>query len=303
MIVGLGFGLLLLSLTATPPAEAGTRAPGAPVPASAESWRSGAAATVGSGVPHPHPRVPVSRARPEALTFKGRAFDTCRAPSTDTMRRWLASPYRAVGVYFGGRGRACRSQPQLSHRWMRKVEDQGWRVLPLYVGSQSTCVFAGNKKSVRIGRRPWDQGTAEGRDAVKKATALGILPGSPLFLDMEAYAHGKKKCARTTLLFVRGWNREVARRGFLSGFYSSAESGVRHMESSRRAGERDLPSVMWFARWRARTGLDNEPVLRKTAWTPARRIHQYAGNVRERHGGRTLLIDRNLMHAPVARIG
>ncbi|WP_221348761.1 glycoside hydrolase domain-containing protein [Streptomyces beigongshangae] len=279
-IVGLGFVLLLLGLTAAPPAGADVRA-----------RASGPVA------------APESRAWAAARTFKGRAFDTCRAPSADTMRRWRASPYRAVGVYFGGRGRACRSQPHLSSRWMRTVEGQGWRVLPLYVGSQATCVFAKNKKNVRIGRHPWKQGTAEGRDAVKRAAALGIRPGSPLFLDMEAYAHGKKQCARTTLLFVRGWDREVARRGYLAGFYSSAESGIRHMERSRRAGVRDLPSVVWFARWGARSGLYSEPVLRKTAWMPARRIHQYAGNVRERHGGRTLLIDRNQMHAPVARIG
>jgi hypothetical protein len=48
--------------------------------------------------------------------------------------------------------------------------------------------------------------------------------------------------------------------------------------------------------------LAGEPALRRGAWS-ARRIHQYAGNVRERHGGRTLLIDRNQMDAPVARIG
>lgn len=61
--------------------------------------------------------------------------------------------------------------------------------------------------------------------------------------------------------------------------------------------------MVWFARWGVKNGLNSEPVLKKTAWAPARRIHQYAGNVKERHGGRTLLIDRNLMHAPVARIG
>jgi hypothetical protein len=59
---------------------------------------------------------------------------------------------------------------------------------------------------------------------------------------------------------------------------------------------------MWFARWRVKPQLAGEPALGRGAWS-ARRIHQYAGNVRERHGGRTLLIDRNQMHAPVARIG
>jgi hypothetical protein len=119
---------------------------------------------------------------------------------------------------------------------------------------------------------------------------------------MESYAHQRKACARRTLSFVRAWDREVRRNGYLPGFYSSADTGVRHIESARRAGVRDLPAVMWFARWRGSPRLYGEPALRRSAWR-GRRIHQYVGNVRERHGGRTLLIDRNRIDAPVARVG
>lgn len=235
-------------------------------------------------------------------TFRGWAFDTCLAPSVDTMRRWTASDYQAVGVYYAGRGRGCQRQPSLTRGWMRAVRGMGWKVLPLYVGSQSPCVIAQHKRDVRIGRHPWREGTREGRDAARKAKAFGMQRDSPLYLDMESYAHRNKQCADTTLAFVRAWDREVRRLGYVPGFYSSASSGVRHMETARRAGVRDLPSVMWFARWHTRPHLYREPVLRKNAWHPERRIHQYAGNVRERHGGRTLKIDRNLVHAPVARI-
>ncbi|MWA12226.1 DUF1906 domain-containing protein [Streptomyces sp. BA2] len=234
--------------------------------------------------------------------YRGRAFDTCLAPSADTMRRWKTSNYGAVGIYYAGRGRACKRQPQLSRSWMRTVRGQGWKVLPVYVGSQSPCVVAKHKKHVRMGRYPVRQGTLEGRDAVRKARALGMQRLSPLYLDMEAYTYREKWCAHGTLAFVRAWNREVRRFGYVPGFYSSANSGVRHMETARRAGVRDLPSVMWFARWRVRPHLYREPVLRRDAWSPERRIHQYAGNVTERHGGRTIKIDRNLVHAPVARV-
>ncbi|MFC8129467.1 DUF1906 domain-containing protein [Streptomyces sp. NPDC057302] len=235
-------------------------------------------------------------------TFRGWAFDTCLAPPVGTMRRWSSSDYQAVGVYYAGRGRACHRQPNLTRGWMRSVRGMGWKVLPVYVGSQSPCVTAKHKKDVRIGRHPWRKGTKEGRDAVRKAKALGMRKLSPLYLDMEAYTYRKKKCAGTTLAFVRAWDREVRRLGYVPGFYSSASSGVRHMEAARRAGVRDLPAVMWFARWHTKPHLYREPVLRRGAWHPARRIHQYAGNVKEKHGGRTLMIDRNLVHAPVARI-
>ncbi|MFG2498267.1 DUF1906 domain-containing protein [Streptomyces sp. NPDC048441] len=246
---------------------------------------------------------PGAGAEAMAPAFRGWAFDTCLAPSADTMRRWTASDYQAVGVYYAGRGRACDRQPRLTSGWMRAVRGMGWKVLPVYVGSQAPCVNAKHKKDVRIGRHPWRQGTREGRDAVRKAKALGMQRRSPLYLDMEAYTYRKKKCGDITLAFVRAWDREVRRYGYVPGFYSSADSGVRHMETARRAGVRDLPAVMWFARWHTRPHLYRERVLRQDAWRPGRRIHQYAGNVKERHGGRTLMIDRNLVHAPTARIG
>lgn len=286
--------VLTLDLTAAPPgAAAASDAEAVTPPAISSDTATSpgmAAAAVGPSV----------AAGP---SFRGKAFDTCVAPSLDTMRRWQRSQYGAVGVYYGGRGRACKSQPHLDRGWTRAVDRMGWGVLPVYVGSQSPCVNARNKKGYTIGRHPWSQGEREGRDAVRRARAVGFRAGSPLYLDMEAYAYRKPACARTTLSFVRSWNREVRGHGYIPGFYSSADSGVRHMEKARRSGVRDLPTVMWFARWRTRPHLYREPSLSADAWRPARRIHQYAGNVRERHAGRTLVIDRNLVHAPVARIG
>ncbi|WP_069886793.1 DUF1906 domain-containing protein [Streptomyces luteocolor] len=289
----IGFVLVLTTLTldlaASPPGVASSGdAAKAPAASAAPAAPAESAASAASAV--------------SMSTFHGRAFDTCLTQSVDTMRRWRSSRYRAVGIYYAGRGRACKRQPHLDHAWMRAVNRMGWRVLPVYVGSQSPCVVAKNKKGVGIGRHPWAQGKREGRDAVRRAKALGMGRLSPLYLDMEAYTYQKQGCAHTTLSFVRAWDREVRRHGYVPGFYSSADSGVRHMEAARRAGVRDLPAVMWFARWHTKPHLYREPELRGRAWHPARRIHQYAGNVKERHGGRTLLIDRNLVHAPVARV-
>ncbi|MFJ8310115.1 MULTISPECIES: DUF1906 domain-containing protein [unclassified Streptomyces] len=237
-----------------------------------------------------------------AVPFRGSAFDTCNAPSLAAMQAWRSSPYRAVGIYYAGRGRSCQPQRNLNKRWVAEVHRMGWQVLPVFLGSQSPCVYAQNKKGVRIGGRPAKQGASEGSQAVQQARALGILAGSPLFLDLEPYNVGNAACARTTLAFVRAWNREVRGRGYLPGFYSSADSGVRHMERARLAGVGDLPEVIWFARWHTSPALYQEQDLRKDAWRH-RRIHQYAGNTAESHGGRRLVIDRNDVDAPVARIG
>ncbi|MET9360054.1 DUF1906 domain-containing protein [Streptomyces sp. NPDC006632] len=234
--------------------------------------------------------------------FTGAAFDTCNAPSLAAMRAWRSSAYHAVGVYYGGRGRHCASQPNLSRSWVNEVHEMGWQVLPVFVGSQAPCVYAKNKKGVRIGNEPAKQGRSEAGQAVQEAQALGILSGSPLFLDMEAYDVGNAGCARTTLDFVRAWNHEVRGRGYLPGFYSSADSGVRQMEQARQSGVGDLPAVIWFARWHTDAAVYEEESLREDAWR-RQRIHQYAGDVAETHGGYRLVVDRNQVDAPVARIG
>lgn len=239
--------------------------------------------------------------RSGAEIFQGRGFDTCVAPSLATMEAWTASPYRAVGVYIGGRGRACPEQPHLTPDWVREVTALGWHLLPLYVGSQSPCVHSERKRRYAIDAgRAWEQGAAEGRDAVRQAEALGLEPLSPVFLDMEAYDRRDAECAEVTLTFVQGWSRTVRRLGYLPGFYSSAGSGVAHLQQARNAGEKHLPEVMWFARWNGSPDVGDEPSLEDGAWEPHRRIHQYRGNVQETWGGRRLNIDRNLVDAPVA---
>ena len=55
------------------------------------------------------------------------------------MRAWLASPYRAVGIYLGGSNRAC-PDGNLSAAWVNSVVASGWNLLPLYVGLQAPCV-------------------------------------------------------------------------------------------------------------------------------------------------------------------
>ncbi|WP_431043139.1 DUF1906 domain-containing protein [Streptomyces sp. P1-3] len=256
----------------------------------------------------PTPPAPRAVARPAlpdpriygADIFHGWALDTCHAPSLATLRAWRTSRYRAVGIYYAGHGRACPRQPRLTRSWALGAESLGWRLLPIYVGSQAPCVRGKARRHPKIGGEPWEQGREEGRLAVKRAKALGLRKRSALYLDMEAYNTARTRCARTTLAFIRGWNREVRSRGYFPGFYSSADSGVRHLEKARRSGVRDLPSVMWFARWTRSPALYGEPTLRSSGWFAHRRIHQYSGNVSERHGGKRMSIDRNMVDAPVA---
>src|SRR5262245_24145368 len=81
-----------------------------------------------------------------ARIYRGRGFDTCSAPSLAVLRAWRrGSAYRAVGVYFGGRARAC-AQPRLTRAWLRAGDRMGWRFLPLYMGSQPRCSTSAAKR-------------------------------------------------------------------------------------------------------------------------------------------------------------
>ncbi len=251
--------------------------------------------------------VPVlpAQAADEVRIFQGKGFDTCQAPDLDTMRAWRAhSDYGAAGIYFGGRARACTSQVHLTPDWVRETTLDGWGLLPIYVGSQSPCVSGSNKNPYRIDTaHPGTQGMGEAEDAVARAQALGLDEGSALYLDMEAYDIRDIACASATVAFIQAWDEGVRAAGYVSGFYSSADSGIRQMEEAREAGIEDLPEVLWYARWGVGATLTDEPSLSSTAWTPNRRIHQYSGSVSESHGGKRLTIDRDLLDAPVAVVG
>ncbi|SFE29276.1 protein of unknown function [Actinacidiphila alni] len=236
--------------------------------------------------------------------FKGQGFDTCETPDLATMRAWrTSSPYRAVGVYFGGRARACKSQRNLTRDWVKQTGADGWNLLPIYVGSQSPCVKGAKKNPYRIdAERAGAQGVSEGKDAVRAASALGMTKGSALYLDMEAYDARKASCAEPTLTYIRAWDRQVRAEGYLPAFYSSADSGIAHIAQAARAGTADLPAAVWYARWGVKPTLTAEPVLRAGDWSAHRRIHQYSGAVTETHGGHKLSIDRDLIDAPVARL-
>ncbi|WP_042383137.1 glycoside hydrolase domain-containing protein [Streptacidiphilus melanogenes] len=242
--------------------------------------------------------------------FTGQAFDTCSAPSPSLLRAWRHhSSYGALGLYIGGRNRAC-SQPLLNRGYVRAAADMGWRMLPLYVGAQAPCVTAEHNRTKRISyANAFEQGRSDGEDAVSAASSLGLAPGSPVYLDMEAYARDRGRCSMAVLRYTTAWSRALHEAGYLSGFYSSADSGVADLADlaslAVTGGDEPppldgLPDVVWYARWDHRRSTDGYRALDRSLWSGHQRVHQYVGNVAESHGGQSAMIDRNSVDAPVA---
>lgn len=141
-----------------------------------------------------------------ATRFTGLAFDTCTAPTVAQMTAWKASPYKAIGIYFGGVNRGC-TQPQLTASWVSTVTRMGWRLIPIYMGYQAPCTTRVNAVKMTVPSAA-TQGTSQAADAVAKAAAIGLLPGSAIYGDMEHYNASDATCRATVLRYLSSWTKE-----------------------------------------------------------------------------------------------
>ncbi|WP_435770224.1 glycoside hydrolase domain-containing protein [Nocardioides sp. SYSU DS0651] len=242
--------------------------------------------------------------------FTGYGFDQCLAPTQAKMDAWHEhSPFMSVGIYISGNSRHCRSQPNLTPTWVSTQLRKGWRLLPITLGPQASCSARYPKYGARIDptispdstryyAKAKAQAKAEAEKAVSVATSLGIVKGSTLFYDLEAFDITQTHCRESAIRFVHAWTVRLHQLGYRSGYYSSAGSGIKMIDQARiqRPGAYVLPDYLWIARWdgKANTSVSSA-YLTPTAWTPHKRVKQYQGGHDEKWGGVTINIDRNYL--------
>ncbi|MCY7396171.1 MAG: DUF1906 domain-containing protein [Nocardioides sp.] len=249
--------------------------------------------------------------------FSGYGFDQCLAPGQATMDRWLqTSPFLAVGIYISGDSRACRVQPNLTPTWVATQLAQGWRLLPITLGPQASCLSRfpryGDDETINPATTSdyaaaKAQGVAEAVKAVGVAQSLGIVGGSTLWYDLEGFDATNTTCRESALSFLGGWTEQVRAQGYVSGVYSSAGSGIQELDRARqtRPTRFTLPDRIWVARW---DGVANTSTsyIAEDGWRPGGRVKQYQGGHNETWGGVTINIDSNWLElgrppAPSAR--
>ncbi|MCW2845834.1 MAG: Peptidoglycan-binding domain 1 protein [Nocardioides sp.] len=240
--------------------------------------------------------------------FTGYGFDQCLAPTQKSMNTWLKhSPFLAVGIYISGDSRACRSQPNLTTDWVSTQLAKGWRLLPITLGPQASCQPRfpryGDDETIKPKRGKnalynpaRKQGTAEATKAVAAAQALGIVPGSTLWYDLEGFNMGDTDCRESALAFLSAWTQQLHVLKYVSGVYSSAGSGIAMLDKARvnRPSAFALPDQIWIARW---DGVANTSTsyIREDGWRPHARIKQYQGGHDETWGNVRINIDRNFL--------
>ena len=236
--------------------------------------------------------MPAQVAAQARKTRTRRGFDACTAPPMAVMKAWRRA-YSVVGIYIGGVNAAC-DRGNLSARWIAAAAKMGWSMLPTYVGPQAPCYRYGTRISARAAAQ---EGAAAATNAIQDAWRYGLRPKSPIYYDMEAFA-GNSACTSAVLKFLSAWTRELNVKGYVSGVYSSADSGIVAMQSSLARKQRFArPQAIWYALWNGRGTLS----ARRLSWPQDRRAKQYLGPHNSRIGGYTLNIDSDVVAGPVAR--
>jgi len=240
--------------------------------------------------------------------FRGYGFDQCHTQEQATMDKWLQhSPFLAVGIYISGDSRACREQPNLTPRWVATQLRKGWRLLPITLGPQASCQprFPRYNDDFKISAKPGasgrystarKMGATEARKTVRAAKALGIVPRSTLWYDLEGFDARNTHCRESALAFLSAYTRQLHDLDYVSGVYSSAGSGIKALDDARvhRPNAFVLPDRIWIARW---DGVANTSTsyIREDGWRPGNRVKQYQGGHDEVWGGARINIDRNFL--------
>jgi hypothetical protein len=223
-----------------------------------------------------------------ATIFTGPGFDACEDPSTAQLNAWLASTYRAVGTYIGGANMGC-SQPNLSATYVAEAVAAGWHLIPTYVGLQAPTNSCGC--SPITASQAATQGAEAAENAVAEAQTVGIGAGNPIYDDMEAYPTGGTNTT-TVLTFLSAWTTELHALGYLSGVYSSTDSGIHDLVAAAATPGNPyaLPDDLWNADWNEQQST-TDAAIPATEWADDQRIHQNEGAHNETWGAVKMNID------------
>jgi hypothetical protein len=245
-------------------------------------------------VAHPASALPrPAQTAGASSVFTGLGFDACSAPSTASMQAWAPS-YGAAGIYIGGANVAC-SQPNLTSTWVSEQISAGWHLIPTYVGLQApsnSCGCAAISPAHATA-----EGSAAATDAIAQAQALGLGAGTPIYFDMEAYSSSSSTTA-AVLAFLSAWTTQLHAEHYLSGVYSSSDSGIRDLANAFGTSFVE-PDDLWIANWNNQQSTA-DPNVPANEFASHDRLHQYAGGHDETHGGVKIDIDSDYLDGAAA---
>ncbi|RCK73902.1 MAG: hypothetical protein ANABAC_2976 [Anaerolineae bacterium] len=239
---------------------------------------------------------------PLIAVMQGHAFDKCEIPSLDKLAVWRqTSPYRAVNLYIGGIHRACDNKA-LSPEYIVQLRQQGWGLIPTWVGLQARCTTYTYRMS-KYPPKAYLEGRNEADLATEAARELGLTnvagTGSVIYYDLEHYDISNEECNQAARAFINGWVERMNELGMIGGVYSSGGP------LSQFADLPNPPPVIWAAHWMDTFYNPQATVwdvyrLSNELWKDRQRLRQYTGGHPETWGEVTLNIDSNVMDGIVS---
>lgn len=219
------------------------------------------------------------------------------------MDTWRAdSPFGAVGIYIGGRARAC-AQPELTAGWVRKQAEAGWHLMPIWVGPQPW-----NSASTGLSTDPSEaneQGGEAAEGAAKAARSLGLADGTVLYNDLENYSD-RATWDAPVVAYLTAWTVRLHELGYRSAAYVSASSGAKALSAHHDQAPEAMPDVLWVARWNLAASVTDADMglpERTAQWARPRRAHQFRGDHDASYGGVSINIDRSWVDVDPAALG
>lgn len=237
-----------------------------------------------------------SAATAAITTYDGLGFDACTVPSVTQLEHLKAGPFRSIAVYIGGPDAGCPAR--LSASWVGgATRVAGWSLIPTYVGLQAPgCRCAAVSTSTA---KAFAQGEQDAASAASIMAAIGIGRGNVVYDDMEGYSRNGTT-SPAVLAFLAGWTAGLDQRGYLSGVYSSATSGITDLvwEVRHNVHRWTVPQDIWIADWNGRA-TTADPHVPSTFWIHHQRLHQYLGPHWVSYGGVRIDVDADYLDGGV----
>lgn len=205
-------------------------------------------------------------------------FDTIYYPGDAAMAAWKQhSPYVFAGYYLKA---PCRRDG--TYRGKRAtMQSMGWNCVPIYVGRQAQGPCSSGVLSAPFGAQ-------HGLDAIAQASAEGFPRDTSIYLDVE-YVDRVSAALRD---YIQAWMETVRKGPFAAAMYCHASNA----KTLREIAMKDWPAGTAAPRfWVAggRRPFDRERSLPADSGVPFATMWQGVLNIKETHGGRTILIDVN----------
>jgi hypothetical protein len=219
-------------------------------------------------------------------------IDGCGWSTASAQAFYTNTPYWVFGLYIGGSDAGC----PVSSSFASSVINQGWKVLPLWVGPQSACYGGGGSKFSNDPATAESQGRSQLGSAYTTLVNWGWdLSNTPIVYDLEAYNTGNSACVAAAKSFIGGWDAQ-AHIGVpqKAGVYGSTCGS----DLTAYASSSVVPDFIDGADWNGNKSTGDLACVPSNYWVNNQRVKQYTGGHNETWNGYTVNVDNDCMNAP-----